>query len=140
MEKAELNDVLQCYRELDLPPGATAQQVRKAYVALAQVWHPDRFIDNPVLRAMAAEKMKRVDAAYGVIGAFLPELNRLGQPQEETSSESTPEKVMDEAAGTDSIFPLRKVFLGILGAVVLLIMALGAVLFLKWRTVPVFLG
>jgi len=31
-----------CYRLLDLPPGSSPEEVKRAYRDLTKVWHPDR--------------------------------------------------------------------------------------------------
>jgi hypothetical protein len=63
---------IDCYRELELSPDASAEQVRQAWKDLAQVWHPDRFGGNERLRAKAQERLKRINEAYQALkdGAF----------------------------------------------------------------------
>jgi hypothetical protein len=69
-----MQDTLECYKVLEVPPGSPAKTVRKAYVSLCQVWHPDRFIDNPPLRNKAAERMAQIQSAYDTLKQYLPEL------------------------------------------------------------------
>ena len=54
----------QCYRVLDLQPGASPEDVKRAHRDLTKVWHPDRFAHDPALRARAEEKLKEINAAY----------------------------------------------------------------------------
>lgn len=49
---------------LELRPGASREEIRKAYFDLAQVWHPDRFAHNPRLREKAEERFKVISHAY----------------------------------------------------------------------------
>lgn len=57
-------DLEECYRELDLKPGASLQQVKGSYYELAKVWHPDRFPDQPRLLQKAHQKMTAINLAY----------------------------------------------------------------------------
>lgn len=50
-----------CYRLLDLPPGASGEEVKRAYRDPAKVWHPDRFSHDARLRQMAEEKLKGIN-------------------------------------------------------------------------------
>lgn len=45
------------------------EEIRRAYRDLAKVWHPDRFQDDPRLRAKADAELKRVNAAYELVRA-----------------------------------------------------------------------
>lgn len=55
--------------ELELNEDATPEQIRQAYRDLAKVWHPDRFQDDPRMRAKATEKLRRVIEAYDYLRA-----------------------------------------------------------------------
>ena len=48
---------------LGIAPGATNEEARRAYRALARRWHPDRFIAGPE-REWANEKMTEINTAY----------------------------------------------------------------------------
>jgi len=65
-------DPMQAYRILGLNPGATLDELKVAYRDLAQVWHPDRFTDNPRLREKAAETLKHINEAYTVLRDYRP--------------------------------------------------------------------
>ena len=54
----------ECFRTLDLPPGASAEEVRRAYLDQARVWHPDRFESDQRLRGVAEEHLRKVNEAY----------------------------------------------------------------------------
>jgi curved DNA-binding protein CbpA len=53
-----------CYELLEIEPGASPEEVRRAYREMMAVWHPDRFAGNPRLRQRAEEKVKAINAAY----------------------------------------------------------------------------
>src|SRR5258708_15586396 len=62
-----MTDLKQCYHELEVGPFSSKEEVREAYKLLVNVWHPDRFENNPDLRARAEERFKRINAAYSQI-------------------------------------------------------------------------
>ncbi len=63
--------IAQSYRTLELEKNASLDDARKAYKDMVRVWHPDRFTDNPRLRAKANEKLKAINIAYGEIKKFM---------------------------------------------------------------------
>ncbi|MGD1919982.1 MAG: DnaJ domain-containing protein [Pleurocapsa sp.] len=62
-----MNDVAQSYAILEIPTTASPELTKQAYRKLAKTWHPDRYINNPVLKAKAEEKIKEINQAYAVI-------------------------------------------------------------------------
>lgn len=54
------------YSVLGLKPGASEEDVKKAYRELARKYHPDNYHDNP-LSDLASEKMKEINEAYDMI-------------------------------------------------------------------------
>jgi curved DNA-binding protein CbpA len=54
------------YSVLGVSPGASEEEVKKAYRELARKYHPDNYHDNP-LADLAQEKMKEVNEAYDAI-------------------------------------------------------------------------
>lgn len=55
------------YKVLDASPSASIEEIRVLYRDLAQVWHPDRFPENPRLREKAEAKLKAINHAYEAI-------------------------------------------------------------------------
>ncbi|WP_448533265.1 pentapeptide repeat-containing protein [Parathermosynechococcus lividus] len=57
-------DLETCYRVLELEPGATLEDVNRAYRDLVFIWHPDRIPkDNVRLVEKAQEKIKQINDA-----------------------------------------------------------------------------
>jgi len=71
-------DPVQAYRLLGLAPGASLDDIKTAYRDLAQVWHPDRFPENPRLREKALLNQQRINEAYAVLRDYRPDLAALG--------------------------------------------------------------
>lgn len=65
-----------CYRLLDLDPGATDEEVKSAWRDLTKVWHPDRFGHDRAVQQKAEEKLKAINEAYESIRA-----HREGTPE-----------------------------------------------------------
>ncbi len=56
-----------CYALLDIRPGATDDELKRAHRDLAKVWHPDRFANDAALRRKAEEKLRAINDAYETI-------------------------------------------------------------------------
>ncbi|MDZ8077509.1 MAG: DnaJ domain-containing protein [Nostoc sp. SerVER01] len=56
-------DINHAYEILELEPGASPAQLKRAYRKLVKVWHPDRFF-NQKQKQEAEEKIKKINAAY----------------------------------------------------------------------------
>jgi curved DNA-binding protein CbpA len=54
------------YQVLDVPAGATKEEITRAYRRLMRLTHPDHFSD-PEQRAKAEERAKLINAAYSVL-------------------------------------------------------------------------
>ena len=50
---------------LSLPPDATKDQIRKAYIGAIKLYHPDNFAGlSPEFAKLAEEKSKQINLAY----------------------------------------------------------------------------
>jgi uncharacterized RDD family membrane protein YckC len=67
----------QYYQILGVNPGAPLGTIRGAYRDSINVWHPDRFTNNPRLQEKAQEKTREIIEAYERITAFF---NEYGAP------------------------------------------------------------
>ncbi len=68
-----MNNVTQYYAILGIKHTASPEATKKAYRNLAKIWHPDRYINNPVLKEKAEIEIKKINQAYAIIKAFQAE-------------------------------------------------------------------
>ncbi|MBE9042925.1 DnaJ domain-containing protein [Pleurocapsales cyanobacterium LEGE 10410] len=66
-----MKNILQCYAILGIKHTATPEATRKAYRNMAKVWHPDRYVNNPTLKAKAEIEIKKINQAYEAIKVYL---------------------------------------------------------------------
>jgi tetratricopeptide (TPR) repeat protein len=64
-------DINHAYEILELEPGASPVQVKRAYRKLVKIWHPDRFL-NQKQKQEAEEKIKQINAAYNKLKSEPP--------------------------------------------------------------------
>lgn len=57
-------NIERCLEILELEGEPRPADIRQAYKDLVNVWHPDRFLHNPRLRAKAERKLKDINTAY----------------------------------------------------------------------------
>ena len=58
-----MEELYRHYIDLGIRPGATGEEIKKAYRALARRWHPDRARDEQK-RRIAEDRIRRINAAY----------------------------------------------------------------------------
>jgi DnaJ-class molecular chaperone len=64
-------DIRKCFEILELRPNATLDEAREAYRDIVNVWHPDRFSNNPRLKHKAEEKLKLANLAYETVKDYM---------------------------------------------------------------------
>ena len=57
----------ECLKVLELQANASYEEISKAYRQLVQVWHPDRFPNNPELKERAHHALARINEAYELL-------------------------------------------------------------------------
>ena len=67
------DELVRCYRVLEIEPGVSPEAVKKAYWQLAKVWHPDRFPNDPELQTRANTKLKEVNQAFEILSLYFAE-------------------------------------------------------------------
>ena len=70
------------YSVLGVDPGASDEEVKRAYRELARKYHPDNYQDNP-LADLAEEKMKAINEAYDAITRTRAGSTGAGQGQQQ---------------------------------------------------------
>ncbi len=85
------------YKLLDLEPGASIENVKKAFRELSHIWHPDNhFNKSEGVQARAEEKFKEISQAYQELKEHLgKEEDR--SVQEEREAEETRKRKEEEA-------------------------------------------
>jgi WD40 repeat protein len=82
-----MDDILSYYKLLDLQPGATPDEIKKAYRKQAMQWHPDRFPDDPQKQVEAEERIKVLNIAYAYLREHGTTSN--GRPSPSSSASSS---------------------------------------------------
>ena len=90
------NEIEEYYRELELEVGASLEEVNKAFRGLADIYHPDRFQNNPEARRKGEEKLKKINLAREKIKKYLASL----KPE-------YAEKIYDKPLPYHSFVPIR---------------------------------
>ncbi len=68
-----MDEPAKLYGALELEPGASAEEIKAAYLDLVKVWHPDRYQnESPRLRDKAEQKLKSINNAYDRLRGAVP--------------------------------------------------------------------
>jgi preprotein translocase subunit Sec63 len=54
------------YRILEVPPGASQEEIKTRYKQLVRIYHPDRYVD-PVDKSFVEQKLKEINEAYNAL-------------------------------------------------------------------------
>ena len=60
-------NIQKCLDILELESVASPEELKRAYRALVQIWHPDRFHGNLKLEKQAGEKLREITSAYNYL-------------------------------------------------------------------------
>ncbi|NVM27097.1 MAG: DnaJ domain-containing protein [Desulfobacterales bacterium] len=88
-------DIGRCFDILELDRDATIDEAKQAYKDLVNIWHPDRFSDNPRLKQKAEDKLKEINEAYETAKFFL-------SPRKPLEPEKTTQAKAGTRAGTEA--------------------------------------
>ena len=97
-----MDDILQCYALLGIKHTATPEEVKKAYRNMAKIWHPDRYTDNPVLKAKAEAEIKKINQAYAAIKAY--PADKIDRVVKQEQSYSRPRSNTYQQASPESLY------------------------------------
>lgn len=75
-------NIQKCFEILELDRDASLPEVRQAYLDLVNIWHPDRFIQNPRLREKAENKLRSINTAYEKLTDYLSNAAKVQPPTE----------------------------------------------------------
>lgn len=76
-------DIKRCFEILEVNHSASLDEVKQAYKDAVNVWHPDRFSNNPRLRQKAEKRLKEINTAYEMIKSFLSSKGDVRPEQED---------------------------------------------------------
>jgi hypothetical protein len=63
-------DIRRCFEILEIDATASAEEAKQAYKDMVNIWHPDRFSQNPRLKEKAEKKLKDLNVAYETVVRF----------------------------------------------------------------------
>jgi hypothetical protein len=87
-----MDELAKLYGALELEPGATADEIKAAYLDLVKVWHPDRYQnESPRLREKAEQKLKSINLAYDRLRGVVPKTERETWPQQQPAHRVSPD-------------------------------------------------
>ena len=95
-------NIRRAFEILELHHAATEAEARQAYKDIVNVWHPDRFCNNPRLKQKAEKKLKEVNEAYETIKVFLQNNDHDGSKIHETVTQRSKTEIAAEA-GTEIV-------------------------------------
>lgn len=76
-----MDDIIESFLTLGLPPDASLKMAKKAYRELVKQWHPDRFQHDLAKRQEAEEKIKAINLAFERIQEYREKHPFVPKPQ-----------------------------------------------------------
>ncbi|MEG4326813.1 J domain-containing protein [Microcoleus sp. herbarium5] len=101
-------DINRCYEILEIEPGSSLEEIKRAYRDLAFVWHPDRFAHNDRLQQKAHQRLTEINEAYQQLVLFLsqPESSSISIEQQfQQPPPPAPEKPLRRRSGKSAARP-----------------------------------
>ena len=93
----------QYFKILKLKPGASLEDVKRAYKAQAKIWHPDRFPqESPRLQKNAHDMFQKITTAYKKINAQIRFTYRQAHERKERPYTYTSQSSQKSSTGTSS--------------------------------------
>jgi curved DNA-binding protein CbpA len=92
-------DIRQCFDVLELDSNASIDEAKQAYKDMVNIWHPDRFSNNPRLKQKAEDKLKEINEAYETVHSFLS-LKKPPQPEKSADKKAYSEPEINPHAST----------------------------------------
>ena len=86
----KMSEMDKYYQILGLNPGASEEEIKQAYKDLINVWHPDRFLNNPRLRQKANEKLKEINGAFEKVKSYVAGNSRYASSEGYSKSQPPP--------------------------------------------------
>jgi preprotein translocase subunit Sec63 len=83
-------DAASAYEILGVEVEASPQAIRRAYLDLVRLWHPDRYPDEPARRHEAEAATKRINEAYEVLVRQTSERSRRSRHSPRTGRNNSP--------------------------------------------------
>ena len=71
----------QALKVLELRGGASFQEIKRAYLDLVLVWHPDRFFHNARVQEKASARLKEINSAYDALRSYEASHSRSHEPR-----------------------------------------------------------
>ncbi|MCC3429958.1 MAG: J domain-containing protein [Microcoleus sp. PH2017_04_SCI_O_A] len=105
-----MGDINRCYEILEIEPGTSPEEIKRAYRDLAFVWHPDRFAHNDRLQQKAQQRLTEINQAYDELVLFLsqPPPPAIDKPSQQPPQPSPPEKPPEKPLRRRSAKSARK--------------------------------
>jgi len=92
-------DIRQCFDVLELDRNASIDEAKQAYKDMVNIWHPDRFSNNPRLKQKAEDKLKEINEAYKMMQSFLSSKKPL-EPEKAQHAKADPVADISENASS----------------------------------------
>ena len=83
-------DINRCYEILEIEPGSSLEEIKRAYRDLAFVWHPDRFAHNDRLQQKAHQRLTEINQAYQQLVLFLSQPESSGSIEKQFQQQPPP--------------------------------------------------